>query len=56
MDDPILSLENVVLSPHLGTDTHGTRLKVAMTAARKLLAGIAGEEPLHCVNPEVYER
>ena len=36
MDDPILSLENVVLSPHLGTDTHGTRLKVAMTAARNL--------------------
>ena len=56
MDDPIVSLDNVVLSPHLGTDTHGTRLKVAMTAARNLLAGLRGEELPLCVNPEIYAR
>ena len=53
-DDPILRLENVVLSPHLGTDTEGTRLKVSMTAARNLLAGLNGERLPLCVNPEVY--
>ena len=56
MDDPIVGLDNVVLSPHLGTDTHGTRLKVAMTAARNLFAGLRGEELPLCVNPEIYAR
>jgi glyoxylate reductase len=56
MDDPIVALDNVVLSPHLGTDTHGTRLKVAMTAARNLFAGLRGEELPLCVNPEIYAR
>ena len=53
-DDPILKLENVVLSPHLATDTEGTRLKVSMTAARNLLAGLSGEPLPLCVNPQVY--
>ena len=54
MDDPIVTLDNVVFSPHIGTDTHGTRLKVAMTAARNLFAGIRGERLPLCVNPEIY--
>ena len=54
MDDPILTLDNVVLSPHLGTDTEGTRLKVSMTAARNLRARLQGEPLPLCVNPEVY--
>lgn len=45
-----------LLSPHLGTDTHGTGLKVAMTAARNLVAGLKGEPLPLCVNPEVNER
>ncbi len=56
MDDPIITLDNVVFSPHIGTDTHGTRLKVAMTAARNLFAGLRGEELPLCVNPEIYQR
>jgi len=53
-DDPLLSLENVVIAPHLGSATVGTRTKMAMMAASNLLAGLRGEKPPYMVNPEIY--
>lgn len=52
-DDPLLSLENVVLLPHLGSATVATRRRMAMMAAENLLAGLRGERPPYLVNPEV---
>jgi glyoxylate reductase len=41
----LLGLENVVLLPHIGSATFGTRRAMAETAARNLAAVLRGEEP-----------
>jgi len=41
----LLSLENTVLLPHLGSATYETRLKMSMIAARNLVQGLKGERP-----------
>lgn len=43
VDDPLLSLENVVLTPHIASATERTRYDMADIAALNVLAGIAGE-------------
>lgn len=48
-----LKLENVVLSPHIASSTRATRLAIAMTAARNLVAALNGGTPENLVNPEV---
>jgi glyoxylate reductase len=46
----LLGLDNVVLLPHIGSATYETRLKMAMTAARNLIQGLAGERPDNLVS------
>ncbi len=50
----LAELENVVLAPHLGSATIGTRTKMGMIAVDNLLAVCAGRHPPNCVNPEVF--
>lgn len=45
----LLSLDNVVLLPHIGSATYETRLKMAMMAARNLVQGLKGEKPNNLV-------
>lgn len=52
-DEPLLKLKNVLLAPHLGSATVGTRTKMAMLAVENLLAVLEGRRPAHVVNPEV---
>ena len=47
-DSPLIGLQNVVLTPHLGSATTETREKMAETAVFNLIKGIRGE-------PMVYE-
>jgi glyoxylate reductase len=54
LDDPLLTLENVVLTPHIGSATTVTRTRMALLAADNLIAGLEGRRLPHCVNPEVY--
>src|SRR4051812_11240164 len=49
----LAELENVVLAPHLGSATIGTRTKMGMIAVDNLLAVCSGQRPPDCVNPEV---
>ncbi|MEP0766511.1 MAG: D-glycerate dehydrogenase [Fimbriimonadia bacterium] len=53
MDDPLLGLENVVLTPHIGSASVQTRTGMARIAAQNLVAGLVGEMLPHPVNPEV---
>jgi lactate dehydrogenase-like 2-hydroxyacid dehydrogenase len=53
-DDPLLSLPNVVVLPHIGSASVATRTRMAQIAADNLLAGLRGERLPHCINPEVY--
>ena len=54
-DDPLLSLDNVVITPHIGSSSTGSRHAMGMLAARNLIAGLNGQPLVHCFNPEVYE-
>ena len=54
-DDPLLGLDNVVVTPHVGSASHGSRKAMCMLAARNLLAGVKGERLVHCCNPEAYD-
>jgi lactate dehydrogenase-like 2-hydroxyacid dehydrogenase len=50
----LLKLPNVVLTPHIGSGTAATRLKMANLAAKNLLAALEGRHPPNVVNPEIY--
>ncbi|MGH9453982.1 MAG: 2-hydroxyacid dehydrogenase [Terriglobia bacterium] len=50
----LLKLPNVVLTPHIGSGTAATRLKMANVAAENLLAVLQGRRPPNVVNPEIY--
>ncbi|MEH7013109.1 D-glycerate dehydrogenase [Neobacillus niacini] len=45
VDNPLLSMKNVVTLPHIGSATYETRFKMAMLAATNLVAGLQGEIP-----------
>ncbi len=49
IEEKLLSLDNVVLLPHIGSVTYETRLKMAMMAARNLVQGLKGERPENLV-------
>jgi glyoxylate reductase len=44
LDDPLLTLDNLILTPHIASASQSTRLKMAQMAVDNLLAGLAGEE------------
>ena len=50
MDDPLLTLDNVVLLPHIGSASIATRTKMAVLAANNLVSGLKGEPLPHPVN------
>jgi len=55
-DDPLLTLNNVIITPHIASASVRTREKMAMMAAENLLAGLERELPPNCVNPEAFKR
>jgi glyoxylate reductase len=52
VDDPLLTLDNVTITPHVGSASVATRGKMAATAVENVLAVLRGEPPPNCVNPE----
>ncbi len=51
-DDPLLTLENIIIAPHIASASVPTRTKMALIAADNLLAGLRGEMLPNCANPE----
>jgi glyoxylate reductase len=49
----LLDLQNVVLSPHLGSATIETRTEMALLAARNVVAVLSGTPPPTPVNPAI---
>jgi phosphoglycerate dehydrogenase-like enzyme len=55
-DDPILPLDNVVVTPHWLSGTRGASLYAGLTNIEGLLRAAAGEVPDNIVNKEVIDR
>jgi D-3-phosphoglycerate dehydrogenase len=52
-DHPLVSMTNVVLTPHIGGATYDTEVNHTRIIAEDLVRLLAGARPLNCVNPEV---
>ena len=49
-DDPLLTLDNIIITPHIGTQTRETGVRMSVLAAENLIAGLKGEPMANCVN------
>ncbi|MCP6761386.1 MAG: D-glycerate dehydrogenase [Fischerella sp. CENA71] len=54
-DSPLLTVDNLIIIPHIGSASRPTREKMANMAIDNLIAGLRGERLPNCVNPEVYD-
>lgn len=55
-DNPLLGLDNVVFTPHLGGATQETIERHSKMMADDILRFLDGERPQNLVNPEIWER
>jgi len=53
-DNPLLTLDNVVLTPHTGSFTEEGRRLMGMTVVEDTLRVLRGERPKYLANPEVW--
>lgn len=53
-DSPLLTLDNLIITPHIASASRQTREKMANMAVENLIAGLKGDRLPYCVNPEVY--
>src|SRR5690349_8963895 len=56
MNSPLLTLDNLVIAPHIASASKVTRDKMSWMAAQNLIAGVKGNRLPNCVNPQVYVR
>ena len=56
LDDPLLSLNNCLILPHIGSASIATRTRMATLAAENIVAFLAGRRPPTPVNPGVLEK
>ena len=55
LDDPLLTLDNLTIMPHIGSAVPETRRKMMAMAVDHLLMGLEGKRVSFCLNPEVYD-
>jgi glyoxylate reductase len=55
MDNPLIGMKNVVLTPHIGSGSVESRTAMAVLAAENLAAGLKGERPPNLLNAETFE-
>ena len=54
-DSPLLTLDNLVIAPHIASASIQSRTRMALMTAENLLAGLKGEHLPYCANPAVYQ-
>ena len=54
LEDPLLTLDNCLVVPHIASASVATRGKMAQMAVDNVIAGLRGEPLPTCVNPEIY--
>ena len=55
-DDPLLGLDNIIITPHIASASVATRLGMAKMAVDNLLTALRGQVPPQCVNREAVGR
>lgn len=55
-DNPLLKMENVVITPHIASASRETRRRMAFMAVENILAAFQGKPIPYCANPQVYTR
>jgi glyoxylate reductase len=55
-NSPLLSLDNIVMTPHIASASIDTRTAMTVMAAKNLVAVLTGSEPPNPVNPEVKKK
>jgi len=53
---PLLSLDNIITTPHIGAYTYEALYNMGMMAAKSVVDVIEGRYPEYLVNPEVYKK
>ena len=51
-DDPLMTLPNVVITPHIAPASGTTITRMGLMAARNIIAALNGEPMPSCLNPE----
>ncbi len=55
-DDPLLKLDNVIVLPHVGTQTLDTGINMSVMGAQNLIAGLRSEPMPNCVNCHLLDK
>jgi len=55
LQEGLAELDNVVLTPHIGTSTIDTRIEMGELCARNVFAALDGQIPPTCLNPRAQE-
>ncbi|MEW6669329.1 MAG: hydroxyacid dehydrogenase [Thermodesulfobacteriota bacterium] len=55
-DNPLLRMENVIVTPHYCAMTEESLYNMATMVARGVLDGLKGKRPEYLVNPEIWEQ
>ena len=53
--NPLLKMDNTILTPHIGGAAKETRERMAKCTARYLIEVLKGEKPIYLANPEVMK-
>jgi len=50
-----LTLENVILTPHLGANTNEGQIRAGTICAEQIIKVLEGKEPDYCVNKKYLQ-
>lgn len=53
---PLLNRDDVVVTPHVASGTHEGKRRIFRMALRQALEALAGQQPAHLLNPDVWTR
>src|SRR5688500_14829607 len=56
LDSPLLTLDNIIITPHIASASKTARDQMSWMAAKNLIAGLKDEPLPNCVNPQVYTK
>ena len=55
VEPELLTMRNVVLTPHLGSAARELRETMANVVVDNIVAVLEGRHPPYCCNPEIYQ-